>query len=419
MDWIKFDEHIWHPFTQHAIEQNRIAITHGKDALLFDVDGKTYIDAVSSWWVNLFGHANTEIANSIKQQTEILEQVIFAGFTHEPACELASNLLEILPSNFSKVFFSDNGSTAVEVALKMAVQYWYNIGQPKHKIIAFKNAYHGDTFGAMSVGKSSFFSAFDNMLFDVIQIDIPTDDNFEILKSEFENLVSNQDVACFIFEPLVQGSGGMQMYKATYLDELIKCAKKNDVICIADEVMTGLGRTGERFAMDYLQNKPSIVCISKGITGGFLPLGLTVCEQYIYDAFYSTDKLKTLFHGHSYTANLLSCSAALVSIKLLNEYYDKIKLISQWQKDYAIHLKSFSNIKSIRTLGTILAFELETTQASYFSNLRDKVYARFLEEGVLLRPLGNTIYVMPPYCITQQQMETIYSVIEKVISELV
>ncbi len=418
MEWTHLDENIWHPFTQHALEKNRIAISHGKDTILYDINGKAYIDAVSSWWVNIYGHANPTISNAIKLQVDKLEQVIFAGFTHEPACLLSDNLLKILPPNFSKVFFSDNGSTSVEVALKMAIQFWHNQGYEKSKIIAFKNAYHGDTFGAMAVGKSDFFSAFDDLLFDVIQIDIPLSNNFESLKNEFQSLVETQDVACFIFEPLVQGSGGMQMYDAIFLDELIKIARTNDVICIADEVMTGFGRTGERFAIDYLENKPNIICLSKGITGGFMPLSVTVCEKEIYDAFYSSDKLKTLFHGHSYTANLLGCAAANASVKLLEEYYPKIKQLSVWQKEKVQELVVLPNVKNTRTLGTIAAFEIESTSTSYFSNVKDVVYQRFLDNGILLRPLGNTIYIMPPYCITINELNEIYKVILDVVKSL-
>lgn len=418
MDWINYDENIWHPFTQHALEKNRIAITHGKDTLLYDVNGKAYIDAVSSWWVNIYGHANPTIANAIKLQVDKLEQVIFAGFTHEPACLLSENLLKILPSNFSKVFFSDNGSTSVEVALKMAVQFWHNQGIKKSKIIAFKKAYHGDTFGAMAVGRSDFFSAFDDLLFDVIQLDIPQANNFESLKNEFQSFVETKEVACFIFEPLVQGSGGMQMYDAIYLDKLINIARANEVICIADEVMTGFGRTGERFAIDYLKNKPNIICLSKGITGGFMPLSVTVCEKEIYDAFYSSDKFKTLFHGHSYTANLLGCAAANASVNLLEEFYPKIKQLAVWQQEKVQELAVLPNVKNIRTLGTLAAFEIESTSTSYFSNVKDVVYQRFLDNGILLRPLGNTIYVMPPYCITINELNEIYKVILDVVTSL-
>jgi adenosylmethionine-8-amino-7-oxononanoate aminotransferase len=309
---------IWHPFTQQQTAKPNIAITHGKGALLYDENGNEYIDAVSSWWTNLFGHANLQIAAAIKKQVYTLEHVIFAGFTHEPAINLAEKLIQLLPKNQSKVFFSDNGSTCVEVALKMAIQYWHNQNIEKTTIIAFKNAYHGDTFGAMSVGARGVFNQpFESYMFDVSFLDLPTDDNFEQVLTDFQQIIQTQKAAAFIFEPLIQGSAGMLMYKAEYLDKLIETAQQNQVICIADEVMTGFGRTGKTFATDYLNHKPDIFCLSKGITGGFLPLGITTCTQKIYDAFLSEDKLKTFFHGHSYTGNPIVCAAANASLELL------------------------------------------------------------------------------------------------------
>jgi adenosylmethionine---8-amino-7-oxononanoate aminotransferase len=302
MDWPgKDNEYIWHPFTQHGLSRPAIPIVKGKDALLWDVNGKAYIDAIASWWVNVWGHANEEIAAAISAQAAQLEQVIFAGFTHQPAVELAESLLSILPETQQKVFFSDNGSTSVEVALKMAIQCWHNQGQPRKTIVAFENAYHGDTFGAMSTGKSNFTRPFDAFLFEVIQIPVPTESNIRSVSEQFTKLVGGGQVAAFIFEPLVQGSGGMKMYSPVYLDELVQIAQSARVICIADEVMTGFGRTGKCFASDHLQNQPDIFCLSKGITGGFMPLGVTTCTQDIYNAFYSEDKMKTFFHGHSYT----------------------------------------------------------------------------------------------------------------------
>ena len=291
---------IWHPFTQQQTAAPNIAITHGKGALLYDEHGNEYIDAVSSWWTNLFGHANPEIAEAVKKQLDTLEHVIFAGFTHQPAIELSEKLLDLLPSTQSRVFFSDNGSTCVEVALKMAIQYWHNQNIEKTTIIAFKNAYHGDTFGAMSVGARGVFNRpFESYMFDVKFVDLPTDDNFEQVLADFTQIIQTQKTAAFIFEPLIQGSAGMLIYKGEYLDKLLEIAQQHEVICIADEVMTGFGRTGKIFATDYLQHKPDIFCLSKGITGGFLLLGVTTCPQRIYAAFLSEDKLKTFFHGHS------------------------------------------------------------------------------------------------------------------------
>lgn len=418
MNWIASDEHIWHPFTQHAIDKNTIGIVSGKDTLLFDIDNNIYIDAISSWWVNLFGHCNETIAAAIFSQTQKLEHTIFAGFTHEPACKLASKLIDILPNNFDKVFFSDNGSTSVEVALKMAIQYWHNKCIKKTKIIAFENAYHGDTFGAMSVGKSAFFAAFDNWLFEVIKIPIPTHDNIDNVIDLFTTHVSTNDVVCFIFEPLILGSAGMQMYDAKYLDLMIDIAHKHEVICIADEVMTGFGRTGKKFAIEYLCQPIDIICLSKGITGGFLPLGVTICNTAIYDAFYSEDKMKTFFHGHSYTANPISCAAACASIDLLNTYQDRIHALCKLQNDFLLSLSNNPIVKNIRRTGTIVAFEVNSEYENYFDNIKQKLYIKFLNEGVLLRPLGNTVYIMPPYCIQKEELEKIYSVIEKVLNEI-
>jgi adenosylmethionine-8-amino-7-oxononanoate aminotransferase len=289
---------IWHPYTQMKTAAPPVPIVRGEGALLFDEAGKQYIDAVSSWWVNIHGHAHPYIAQKVAEQLTKLEHVIFAGFTHEGAVELAERLLAHLPNNQQKAFYSDNGSTAIEVAIKMCLQYWLNTGQQRTKILAFNNAYHGDTFGAMAVsGRSAFTKAFDSLLFEVEFIDTPNKENIQSLKSQISNLKS--DLACFIFEPLVQGSAGMLMYEAEYLNELMAHCKQEDVLMIDDEIFTGFGRTGKSFACDYLQVQPDIMCFSKGLTGGTMALGLTTCTQQIYDAFLSDDKLKTLFHGHS------------------------------------------------------------------------------------------------------------------------
>lgn len=431
---------IWHPFTQQQTAGPNIAITHGKGALLYDENGNEYIDAVSSWWTNLFGHANPEIAKAIKKQVDTLEHVIFAGFTHQPAIELAEKLIELLPSNQSKVFFSDNGSTCVEVALKMAIQYWYNQGNEKTTIIAFKNAYHGDTFGAMSVGARGYFNQpFESFLFEVEFIDLPTNDNFELVSAQFLDIIQTKKVAAFIFEPLVQGSAGMLMYKAEYLDKLLEIAQQNEVICIADEVMTGFGRTGKTFATDYLEHKPDIFCLSKGITGGFLPLGITTCTQQIYEAFLSEDKLKTFFHGHSYTGNPLACAAANASLGQLVNAQLTINNLVSWQTEFLSKLKENSKIENLRQQGTIVAFEVKTeadysllqdiaigvpderikySGSNYFNDLRDFLYGNFIKRGILLRPLGNTVYILPPYVISKEQLQRVYEVIGEVLDLL-
>ena len=309
---------IWHPFTPLINPFEHIPVKSAKGAKLFTHDGQTIIDAVSSWWVNIHGHANEHIANAIHKQALELEHVIFAGFTHEPAVKLAKNLMTILPDNYSKIFFSDNGSTSIEVALKMAFQYWYNQDQThKTKIIALDGAYHGDTFGSMSVSeRSGFTRPFFPFLFDIETLDFPTEENFEKVLAHFDELTKDEACAAFIFEPLVQGAGGMRMYTPDMLQQLVALAQSRGVICIADEVMTGWGRTGTTFACDQIEANPDITCISKGITGGALPLGITACNGKIESAFQSDELSKALLHGHSYTGNPMICAAANASFEI-------------------------------------------------------------------------------------------------------
>ncbi|MBW4891348.1 adenosylmethionine--8-amino-7-oxononanoate transaminase [Mucilaginibacter sp. HMF5004] len=406
---------IWHPYTQMQTALPHIPIVKGEGSLLFAEDGKTYIDAVSSWWVNIHGHSHPHIAKKIYEQALQLEHVIFAGFTHPIAVELAERLLAIIPQNQKKVFYSDNGSTAIEVAIKMCLQYWNNQGIQRTKIVAFNNAYHGDTFGAMAVsGRSAFTKAFDDLLFDVEFIDLPNADNIDQLKTQISHIKS--ELACFIFEPLIQGSGGMLMYEAKYLDELMAHCRAEQVLTIADEVMTGFGRTGKRFACDHLQQQPDIMCFSKGLTGGTMALGVTTCTQQIYNAFLSDDKLKTLFHGHSFTANPIACAAASASMDLFlqPETIANIERIEARHKTFGAKIASHPKLKEIRQTGTIIAMEWETgSNTSYFSGLRDKLYTYFLDAGIILRPLGNILYILPPYCITDSQLSYIYSKIEE------
>jgi len=387
---------------------------------LFDENGNSYIDAISSWWVNLHGHGNAYIAEKLYRQALQLEQVIFAGFTHRPAVELAERVLPLLPGDFSKIFYSDNGSTSTEVALKMSIQYWWNKGQVKRtKILAFKDSYHGDTFGAMSVSDRSVFTmAFHGLLFEVVFIDTPNKDNIDSLKTIVE--AHTDEAAAFIYEPLVQGAGGIKMYNAAAMDELLKFVKQNGIICIADEVMTGFGRTGKLFACEYLAEKPDIICLSKGLTGGTMALGVTACVHKIYEAFVNDDKYKTFFHGHSFTANPLACTAAMASLDLLlkEDCLLQIIWIAEKNKLFAETLKNKAGIKNIRILGTILAFEIDKGKDEYLNNISNIITDKCLAEGVYLRPLGNTVYIMPPYCITEMELEKIYSVINKVVGEV-
>lgn len=409
--------HIWHPFTQQKNMTAPVAIVKGKDTLLYDEAGNTYIDAISSWWVTLHGHGNVYIAEKIYRQALQLEQVIFAGFTHQPAVELAEKLLPLLPGNFSKVFYSDNGSTSTEVALKMAIQYWWNKGETKRtKILAFNNSYHGDTFGAMSVSDRSVFTmAFHGLLFEVIFIDTPTNENIGATLKLIKDY--GDEIAAFIYEPLVQGAGGIKMYDASLLDELLQHVKKQDIICIADEVMTGFYRTGKMFAGEYLRQKADIICLSKGLTGGTMALGVTACNSKIYEAYVNDDKYKTFFHGHSFTANPLACTAALASLFLLRreETIEAIGTITRRNKLFAEKLERNRNIKNVRTLGTILSFEIDKGKDEYLNTISQTFTTQSMQQGVYLRPLGNTVYMMPPYCITAEELKKVYTVLEEVV----
>lgn len=410
---------VWHPFTQMKINGNALPIIKGEGVYLFNENGNKYIDAIASWWVNIHGHSHPYIAEKIFQQLQTLEHVMFAGFTHEPAIKLAERLLKLLPQNHTKIFYSDNGSTAVEVALKMAFQYWYNQGLEKNDIVAFHNSYHGDTFGAMSVSQRSAYTIpFTPNLFDVNFIDTPVLGKEAQAMQQLENLIQHKKIAAFIFEPLVQGAEGMIMYNETALDSLIALCKKHHVLCIADEVMTGFARTGRMFASDYLLNKPDIICMSKGITGGTMALGATSCTEEIYEAFYSDDRLKTFFHGHSYTANPIACAAANASLDLFQEdaTCDGVALIRENHEAFLKKLAHYPLAGNPRSKGTILAFEyLNDYDTSYFNPERDDIYDFFLRKNIILRPLGNTIYIMPPYCIKKEELEQVYQAIEQLL----
>ena len=412
---------IWHPYTQMKGALPQIPIVRGEGVYLIDEQGNRYIDAVSSWWVNIHGHANAYIAAKVSLQLSQLEHVIFAGFTHEPAVLLAERLLPLLPGQQEKVFYSDNGSTAVEVALKMCFQYWSNKGNSQRKkVLAFKDAYHGDTFGAMSVsGRSIFTNPFNELLFDVEFIDLPNADNISHLTAHISNLKSK--LCCFIFEPLILGAGGMQMYEAKYLDELIAICQENEILCIADEVMTGFGRTGTYFACEQLNAKPDLFCLSKGLTGGTMPLGITTCNTKIFEAFLSDDKLKTLYHGHSFTANPVACVASLASLDILldDKTLANIKRIEEQHSLFRAQIANHPKVKTSRQTGTIIAIEWETGESTtYLSSLRDKLYTYFLNKGIVLRPLGNIVYILPPYIITNEELAYIYSTIIQALDDI-
>lgn len=404
---------IWHPFTQMGMGRLPIPIAKGQGLYLYGTDGTRYSDAISSWWVNLHGHAHPYIVEKIKSQAEQLEHVIFADFTHAPAIALASRLLSILPGRMDKIFYSDNGSTAVETALKMALQYWHNQHSKtkRTQVICFRNAYHGDTFGAMSAaGKNTFNKPFWNHLFEVDSIDPPLQGHEERSLTQLQALLKKGDAACFIFEPRVMAAGGMIIYPQEGLNALIDCCKQQGVLTIADEVMTGFGRTDRLFACDSLHATPDLICLSKGITGGFLPLGATACTAPIYAAFLSSRLEKALLHGHSYAGNPLACSSALASLDLLLEEScaQRRAKIAACHREFCRKWASHPKLIRCESLGTLLALEYKTDQASYFTPLRDRLYNFFLEQGTLLRPLGNVLYLLPPYCIEAEELENIY-----------
>jgi len=401
---------IWHPYTQHKGFIPPIPVIKGKDSLLFDDRGNSYIDAISSWWVNIHGHSHPHIAQKVYEQALRLEHVIFTGFTHEPAVALAERLLPLLPGEFHRVFYSDNGSTAVEVAIKMAIQYWTNQGINRNKVLAFRHSYHGDTFGAMSVSERSVFTdAFREFLFEPVFIDTPTPENIAGLLSFLRT--HGSECAGFIYEPLLQGAGGMRMYDAALMDKLLAAAAKENILCIADEVLTGFGRTGKLFAGEYLQHKADIICLSKGLTGGSMALGVTATTERIFAAFLSDDKRKTLFHGHSFTANPLACSAALASLDLVQQpaFREGIARIVRRHESFLETLRDYPVVRNARMLGTVLAFEISAGRDEYVNTISPAITREALAAGIYLRPLGNTVYFLPPYCVTEKEMDQVYT----------
>ena len=412
------DKHIWHPYTQYATSPKPLLVEKAKDAIIYTADGKEIIDAVASWWVNIHGHSNERLAAAIKKQFLKLEHVIFAGFTHEAATTLAESLLPLLPGQPDRLFFSDNGSTAVEVGVKMALQYFYNKGETeRNQIICFEEGFHGETFGGMSLsGDLEFNKPYASKLFDVQRIPAPIGDNESIALEKFEEILKSGRVAAFLFEPLILGTAGMLMYSAEVLSKMIKMARSYGALSVADEVMTGFGRTGTLFACDQSAEKPDIIAMSKGLTGGSMPMGLTSCPEFIFEAFISEDKMKTFFHGHSYTGNPLACAVAIESLKMLTEDATRSSMdrIISMHQSFASKHRANKKFKEIRQCGTILALEYQTGEkTSYFNSRRDELYDFFIQRGVLLRPLGNVIYILPPYCISDDELTQVYAAIEE------
>lgn len=411
---------IWHPFTQHGLNEPIIKIKNVKDEFLYSDEGKAIIDGISSWWVNTHGHSHPEIMKAICNQVESLQQVIFAGFTHNPAEEVAAKIKKFLPPKLEYAFFSDSGSTSVEVGIKMAVGYFHNKGiKNRTKIVAFEKSYHGDTFGGMSSGgKSVFNKPYINMLFDVIHLPFPEKGSEDKTINTFKEILQKQasEIAAIIIEPLILGSGGMLMYDSFVIDELYKIAKEyDDVFFILDEVMTGWGRTGTMFAFEQTNIVPDIICLSKGLTGGTLPLALTLATEEIYEAFYSKNKSDMFFHSSSYTANPIACAAASANLDIWSNepVLERVKAINKYHLDKQKIFEQNEFIKNPRVLGSIFALDIKVEKEGYLSDIANNLYKFYLENGVLLRPLGNTVYIMSPYCISEKSLDKIYDTINK------
>ncbi|MAM19831.1 MAG: adenosylmethionine--8-amino-7-oxononanoate transaminase [Gramella sp.] len=412
-------KHLWHPLTQHKTAAAALPIVRAEGAHLFDDLGTKYIDGISSWYTAVYGHCNPYITSRVAEQMARLDQVVFSGFTHEPAIQLSEALMAILPKGQQKLFFNDNGSTATEIGIKMALQYHHNLGNDRKVMLAFEDGFHGDTFGAMSVsGLSVYNGAFEDHFIRVERIPVPNGENTAEILEKIQVLHAENGIAGFIYEPLIQGAAAMKFHDAEGLNEILKFCRKEHILMVADEVMTGFGKTGKFFASDYLSEKPDIVCLSKALTAGLLPMGITSCSQKVFEAFYSEDIAKGLFHGHTYTANPLACTAALAAIDLLHsaEMQNNIVQIRKSNEAFAEKLKRQPKAKNVRNMGVILAFELDVEMERY-GNLRNKLFRFFMDRGVALRPLGNTIYIVPPYVISQEDLQYTYSVIEQVFGE--
>lgn len=408
---------IWHPFTQHALMPEMTMVERSEGAYLYKPDGSRILDAISSWWVVTHGHCHQRLVEAAREQAGKLDQVIFAGHTHEPAEQLAEALVRLTPDGLNKVFYSDSGSTAVEVALKMALGYWHNIGEgQRQRIIVMEHSYHGDTIGTMSVGERGVFNqAYQPLLFDVDVIPFPLPGKEQDTVAALERILTDyqDEVAALIVEPLVLGAGGMLMYSADVLKDLKRHCEAHDVVFIADEVMTGWGRTETMFACDQAGISPDILCTSKGLTGGFIPLSATLCSDKFFDAHYSEDRAKMFFHSSSYTANPIACAVAYANTQIWADepVAERIDQLVMTQAQHVETLDGHPRFENVRQCGTITAMDIKVNDQGYLSNIAPRLYQHFQDNGLLLRPLGNTVYVLPPYCVTPQDLDEIYHVI--------
>jgi adenosylmethionine---8-amino-7-oxononanoate aminotransferase len=401
---------IWHPFTQHGLGEPIPLVTHGEGAALYTGDGRRIIDAISSWWVTTHGHRNPRIMQAIRDQTERLDQIIYAGWTHEPAEALARSLTAMMPPSLAYVFYSDSGSTAVEVALKMALGAWVNRGAPRHRILVLEHSYHGDTIGAMSVGARGVYNqAYAPLLFDVGTIPFPHRGSEQATLDALE-AACREKPAAFIVEPLILGAGGMLIYPPAILAEMHAICARHDVLFIADEVMTAWGRTGTLLACTQADVVPDILCLSKGLTGGSVPLAVTMASAPIYDAHLSTDKAKMFFHSSSYTANPIACAAAAANLAIWQDE-PVLERVSALAEKQAARLATLKGVSDKRQIGTITAMEFDVADGGYLAEIGPALMRHFGACDVLLRPMGNTVYVMPPYCISDDDLDIVYNAI--------
>ncbi|WP_407119480.1 adenosylmethionine--8-amino-7-oxononanoate transaminase [Bradyrhizobium sp. LMG 9283] len=403
---------IWHPFTQHALEGKMSKVVRGDGAYLHTADGRRIIDAISSWWVVTHGHCHPAIVRAIQEQAGKLDQVIFAGYTHDPAEEVAERILRLAPRGLDYVFFSDSGSASVEVAIKMALGYWHHNRKERTRIVVMQHSYHGDTIGAMSVGARGVFNAtYRPLLFDVDTIPFPAKGRERETLNALASVCRTQRPAAFIVEPLILGAGGMLMYPSWVLREMKRICEAAEVLFIADEIMTGWGRTGSLFACEQANVTPDIVCYSKGITGGAVPLAVTLCRSEIFEAHYSNDRTRTFFHSSSYTANPMACAAAKANLELWEDPETRRRLTSVigMQEKALEAFRNDARFENVRRTGTVTALDLKVSDAGYLAGVGPKLHSFFKDRNILLRPLGNTIYVMPPYCVTTADIDEIYS----------
>lgn len=407
---------IWHPFTQHAVDPVTTRIVKTDGAYLIDEHGHSVLDAISSWWVITHRHRHPVIIEAIRKAAETFDQIIFAEYTHEPAEELARGLIRLAPPGLKHVFYSDSGSTSVEVALKMALGFFHNAGDPRSRIVVMEHGYHGDTIGTMSAGERGVFNAaYRPLLFDVETIPFPTPSREQETLDAFEHFCGGREVAALLIEPLILGAGGMKIYPPHVLTELKRIAERYGSLLIADEVMTGWGRTGTLFACEQAGITPDILCVSKGITGGALPLAATLCSAEIFDAHLSSDRSRTFFHSSSYTANPIACAAAVANLVVWqNEpVLKRIEALEQMHRERLASFRSDLRFINVRQSGTIVALDLDVSTSGYLSDVGPQLRAFFRHRDLLIRPLGNVIYLMTPYCVTSHDLDRVYAAIDE------